>query len=266
MLKYIYRYREEVINVETVRQKFRRPEAIFAIYSAVEYLVFHLLYLFVDGYLDYSMFLIRFSACAVPVTLGAMLLRRDRSFSATVLTALSTSLTRLIFFIPFFYIEFLSISSTPGALLISLLTSLATAVLCALLSFICYLVIGALLGVYTKKLGTEPHLPMRAFDFSNPLSKAVFFIPFLAFIGNLIYEIITTVIFFRDAGSIFYIDDIVWLVAAYVYLIVSLILCCVFCSYTLNRLMMKRVKIRPEYTPLPDETLADTSDKSNEEK
>lgn len=183
------------------------------------YYVFTLLAKDFDTVYYYLYFAERFILLAIPVTAAAVMIRRCTQRSEALKLAAYVSLSRLIVFIPFFYLEYVySIYDSLEAILLSLLSSLGGAVVYFLLIFGTY----ALMRFIIDRRGGAEY-PTRMLDLSSPATFAVLVVTLIIFVINLVFEIYSTVLFFIENGTVYYIDEIVLMLMSYVFLAILLI-------------------------------------------
>ena len=206
----------------------------FVLAGIVEFLVYYLVTLFIDNFdfiYYYLYFIERFVLLVIPVMAAVTIYTRCDTRREVIKTSLYVALTRLVAFIPFFYLEYVyGIYDSIEAILLSLLSSLAGIVI----YFIVILMAYALMKHLIDKHG-EVELPSPLFDTSAPATRAIFTVSLIIFLLNLIPEIYSTVTFFIENGTIYYIDEIVLMIVSYVYLAIMLLGIHLIGVVTLNR-------------------------------
>ncbi len=194
----------------------------FILAAFVEFIIYYVFTLLAkdfDAVYYYVYFVERFILLSIPVTAAAIILRRCEKHADVLKMTAGISLTRLIVFIPFFYIEYVyGIYDSLEALLLSLLSSLAAVVI----YFLLILGVYALMRFIVSKRGGAEY-PVRMLDLSSPATLAVLAVSLVIFVINLGFEIYSTVLFFIENGTVYYIDEIVLMVVSYVFLAVLLI-------------------------------------------
>ena len=210
----------------------------FFLAGIVEFLVYYLITLFISSFdfiYYYLYFVERFVLLVIPVMAAVVVYIRCDTRREVIKTSLYIALTRLIVFIPFFYLEYVyGIYDSIEAILLSLLSSLAAVVI----YFIVILVAHALTKHMMSK-HKEIELPAPLLDTSAPATKVIFTVSLLIFLINLALEIYSTVIFFMENGTIYYINEIVLMIASYVYLAIMLLGIHLIGVVTLNRSFAK---------------------------
>ena len=194
----------------------------FILSAFAEFLIYYVLTLYVynfDIVYYYLYFVERFILLAIPVTAAAIIMRR----AASVLDALKMSgyiaLTRLIVFMPFFYIEYVyGIYDSLEAALLSLVSSLGAVVIYVLLIFAAYMLMRVII---IRRGGAE--YPVRMLDLNSPATLSVLAVTLIIFTLNLALEIYSTVLFFIENGTIYYINEIILMVLSYVFLALLLV-------------------------------------------
>ena len=190
----------------------------FTLFALLEFIVYYVIYLnatVYDTVYYYLYFAERFFLLMVPVGAGASSARENRGTSASLLLALYTSLTRLIVFVPFFYLEYVyGPYDSVEAILLSLLTSVATGAV----NFALTVGVHYLIRHIVKKRGKDPTDRIPLFNTANPYTLGIMICSLVLFSINLFMEIYTSVLFFAENGSIFFISELILLVVSYVYL------------------------------------------------
>ncbi len=194
----------------------------FIISAIAEFLIYYVLTISIRNFdliYYYLYFIERFILLAIPVTAAAITLRRATSKLDALKMSAYIALTRLVVFIPFFYLEYVyGIYDSLEAVLLSLVSSLGAVIIYAVLIFAAYMLMRF---VVDRRGGAE--YPVRIFDFSSPATLSVLTVTLIIFVLNLAFEIYSTVLFFIENGTIYYINEIVLMVLSYVFLAVLLI-------------------------------------------
>ncbi len=190
--------------------------------ALVEFLIYYVLTLFIynfDIIYYYLYFIERFILLAIPVAAAAIIIRRAASMLEALKMSAYIALTRLAAFIPFFYIEYVyGIYDSLEALLLSLLSSLGAVAVYIVLIFAAYMLMRC---VISRRGGAE--YPVRMLDLSSPATLSVLAVSLIIFVLNLAFEIYSTVLFFIENGTIYYIDEIALMIISYVFLAALLI-------------------------------------------
>ncbi|MBQ8689637.1 MAG: hypothetical protein IJ515_04660 [Clostridia bacterium] len=203
----------------------KRARAIlwFALFALAEFLIYYVLYLSVTAYdavYYYLYFAERFILLLIPVATGAIMAKKAAGTKSSLLFALYVSLTRLIPFIPFFYLEYVyGPYDSVEAILLSLLTSAVTAAVNFALTVGVFYFISHL----AKGRGGADTAKIPLFNTGNPYTLGIMICSLVIFALNLGMEIYTSVLFFAENGSVFFINELVMLVVSYVYLAVLLL-------------------------------------------
>ncbi len=188
----------------------------------VEFLIYYVLSLFVydfDIIYYYLYFIERFILLAIPVAAAAITARRARTHFDALKIVSCISLSRLVVFIPFFYIEYVyNIYDSVEAILLSLLSSLGAVVIYVIVIFLIYLLMRSIIN---RRGGAN--YPVRMLDLSSPPALAVLTVSMIIFALNLVFEVYSTVLFFIENGTVYYISEIVLMMLSYVFLAVLLI-------------------------------------------
>lgn len=207
--------------MENEKKRGKRVIPWFIGAALVEFLLYYVLSLLIydfDVIYYYLYFFERFILLAVPVVAAAIMIRRSDTWGSALKTCACISLSRLVVFIPFFYLEYVyGMFDSLEALLLSLLSSLAGVIV----YFGVTLAIYAIMKAIINKGGAKYPTPL--FDLSANATKAVFLVSLVIFIINLAFEIYSTVIFIIENGTIYYIDEIVLVFFSYVFLAVLLL-------------------------------------------
>ena len=207
--------------MENEKKRGKRVIPWFIGAALVEFLLYYVLSLLIydfDVIYYYLYFFERFILLAVPVVAAAIMIRRCGTRGEVIKTGACVSLSRLVVFIPFFYLEYVyGMFDSLEALVLSLLSSLAGVIV----YFGVTLAIYAIMKAIINKGGAKYPTPL--FDLSANATKAVFLVSLVIFIINLAFEIYSTVIFIIENGTIYYIDEIVLVFFSYVFLAVLLL-------------------------------------------
>ena len=207
--------------MENEKKRGKRVTPRFIGAALVEFLLYYVLSLLIydfDVIYYYLYFFERFILLAVPVVAAAIMIRRCGTRGEVIKTCACISLSRLVVFIPFFYLEYVyGMFDSLEALLLSLLSSLAAVIV----YFGVTLAIYAVMKVIISKGGAK--FPTPLLDLSANATKAVFLVSLVIFIINLAFEIYSTVLFIIENGTIYYIDEIVLIFFSYVFLAVLLL-------------------------------------------
>jgi hypothetical protein len=189
--------------------------------ALAEFLIYYIFTLLIhdfDVIYYYLYFAERFILLAIPVVAAAIMIRRTDGYGEAVKMGIYISLTRLVLFIPFFYLEYVyGMFDSLEALLLSLLSSVAAALVYFLMIILAYAIMRGVL----KRGGTKYPTPL--FDIGAPATRAVFLVSLLIFAINLAFEIYSTVLFIIENGTIYYVDEILLIFFSYVFLAVLLI-------------------------------------------
>ena len=194
----------------------------FALGALLEFLVYYLVSILINDFdivYYYLYFVERFLLLCVPVAAAAVIIRREKTWLGVIKASTYISLTRLIVFIPFFYIEFVyGIYDSLEAILLSLLASLAAVIIYVTVTLLAYMMMR-----YIIKSKGGASYPTPLFDLGATATKAVFSVSLVIFIINLALEIYSTVAFIIENGTIYYVDEILLVVFSYVFLAILLI-------------------------------------------
>jgi len=206
-----------------LKRLFTPSVPFFILTSLIEYIIFHLVVLFAKDFNTvyyYMVFAERLFFLTAPIIMAALTVREKKKGTALITRALTLSLPRFIFLIPFLYM--LGVTALPfnsvEAIIASLIVSAITVILHTLLVFILSLI------MRTVVLRTGGVLyPVSLLSLSSPMTRAIFLTSLGIFAINLIVEIVNTVIFVLGENGIFFISDIIYLAICYAYLALLLI-------------------------------------------
>ena len=207
--------------MENEKKRGKRVIPRFIGAALVEFLLYYVLSILIydfDVIYYYLYFFERFVLLAVPVVAAAIMIRRCGTRGEVIKTCAFISLSRLVVFIPFFYLEYVyGMFDSLEALLLSLLSSLAAVIVYFGVTLAIYAVMKAIISKGGAKF------PTPLFDLSANATKAVFLVSLVIFVINLAFEIYSTVLFIIENGTIYYIDEIVLIFFSYVFLAVLLL-------------------------------------------
>ena len=160
----------------------------------------------------------------------------DVKFIKLMPTALYLCAPTAIFGVIKYYIDFvLEHYSSIEAIIISAIISLLTLAIEALIISLMALV----LRRYLTKHGTDKnsfiHNDVPHFDIAPPAAFSVFIICFVQFSVSLIFEIISTVSFFIDIGESYRVDELIYIIMRFVFIVAMLILTHALLIFIKNR-------------------------------
>lgn len=221
-------------------QNLKRQLVFFFFFSVIEYALFHLSYVLSDTINGYALFPIRLSLSVFPVTVAAALAKDRLNFKAATLRALIISVMRFLssFLYSYMFLIFATNLRTTEALMLSPVLSIPMMLVYFLLSLGCYGLIR--LGFVIKKVDYESaraYFPFSATDFKNPISLGVLFLPLAIFAFEFITEIISTVNFFLSYGSSFRVEEIIFMVISYLFILLKLVISVFLPSLFANKML-----------------------------
>ena len=227
------------------QRNFRRQMLFFFLFSVVEYLFFHIAYLLTDAINGYALFPIRLSLSVFPVTAAVALVRDSLDFKSATLRALIISLTRFLssFLYSYMFLIFGTSVRTAEALGISPILSIGATLVYFILILIAYGFIRLAFSIKKISYGTvSGYFPFSVTDFNNPVSLGAILFPLLVFAFELVFEIIGTVSFFIDYGISFRIDELVFIVLSYLFILLKLVISALLPSLLANKILADKPK------------------------
>lgn len=208
-----------------VRRLFRRALLYLSLAYLLTYALYHVTYYVLNyEWLHYvQLFVQKATYLLIPLTASAVTLAISayRGVKEALLRAISLSLVRMIYFIPYFYM--MNYTSMWGfasseAILYALLLALGEVIISYILSALIF----ALMRFTVKKMLRSDDFPTAmdryaTLDFDNPVSVAFMVCSLLAFLYFFISEIIDTVRFFVDSSGSFYTAEIIYIIVSFVF-------------------------------------------------
>lgn len=190
--------------------------------NAAHFLTFYLLYLFLWQYdLAYyaSHFIDGLVTFALPLLGGAVIVRTQKSLKGAILSAISLSATRLVYYLLYNYLRFVNdVYDTPESIGLSLLKSAVSVVLLSLEMLLYSYVI--------KKLGKRENGcngNSGPFDLNDRCVFAIFSAALIKFALLFGYEVYTTVSYFIEVGTRYRMDEVIYMLVSYMFLFIYLI-------------------------------------------
>ncbi len=210
----------------------------FAVISLIEYLIFHLIYVITDSINEFALLPIRLSLSVFPITAAAVLIRERQSFKGALKYTALISLTR--FFFTFLYSYFFLLLGTNlrslEAISLAPISSLIMIVIYFLLILACYGIVRLVFKLKKIEYAPERYFPLRATDFKNPVSLGIVIYPLAIFATELVLEIISTVGYFLEIGSVYRSYEIIYMIFQYIFLLIQLIASVLLASLLSNKL------------------------------
>ena len=241
-------FKKEVLFLMQKHIRLKRSLIFFAIVSFIEYLIFHILYIAFDSLNEYVLLPVRLSVSLFPVLSAALVLRMHKTFKKSLLNILYLSSVRFVFSILYSYmflVLMLHVKSI-DALVIAPVAAIIMVALYALLTLLCYGLVRLVFNI--KGIAFEPrkHFPVRVTDFKNPITTGLLILPLFVFAFELVFEIISTVSFFIDYGTVYRLDEIIWMIFSYLFLLLKLILTMLATKLAANKLLEIKKKEQTE--------------------
>ena len=215
----------------------KRPFWWFFAAYALSFAFFYCAYILQDSLridfapLDYTRyFYLQALNFAAPLIAGAILLPigTKHGLAFAMKKSWILPLSTLVYSIPYYYFYYFYVTvDSLEAILFGLLNTLFDCIVFYLQSLIVYFVVRWLTRVIAKrKKGAEIGdliSESSAFDLSRPVSLAMFIAVGIKFLVMLVTEIITTVGYLVDFSDSYKIDEIVYILLSYVFLLAELV-------------------------------------------
>lgn len=225
---------EFLLNLKN-KLKSSAPFALFLIslFDFLVYYIINLLFWESDAAVYTAYYVSRFFEFALPIFAAAIMLTHAQTMKRALLSALLLSLPRLVYTIPYYYLDYVyDIYDSKEAILLSLATSAAVILFVSLKTYIFY----AVMRFFIKRAGIDaPTFPIKPFDLERPEAFGILAASLTAFLVSLGFEIYDTVVFFIEAGTRYRTSEILSIVGSYVFLIAAFILThaisCLLASY-----------------------------------
>ena len=218
----------------------KRQLLFFFAFSVIEYLIFHLIYVFTDSINSYALFPIRLSLSVFPVTAAAALAKDKLTFKAAMVRAVLISLMRTLasLLYSYMFIIYATTLRTGEAIMLSPLMAILLMLAYFLLTLACYGLIRLGFVIRGASYGAaNEHFPISVTDLKNPVSLGIAFFPLAIFTFELVSEVIGTVRFFLEYGSSIRTVEIIYLVFSYLFILIKLVISVLIPALLVNRLM-----------------------------
>ncbi len=192
----------------------------FLIASLIEYIVFHLIYLFSNDFnviYYYLIFAERFIFLLITLVTAIEVSYEGVRGGRAFLRSLILSLPRLLFLLPFLYV--MGVSAMPFDSLEAILIALPTSVIVVLINALAVLLLSFILNKLSR--GEKP-IRVRPLNLNTKCGFAIFICSLIIFGVNFIIELISTITFIAGEGGVFFISDLIYLAICYVYLAIML--------------------------------------------
>ena len=238
---------------------------VFVLANLFTYLLFHIPTLILEErfeWLEYTrMFVTKFIEFILPAVSGVILFLgyREIGIKATLIRALFLSLTRVIYLLPYYYVYYIVLAyDSVEAILSSLLvTAFGTALFFGLSLLLMYIIrvfarmknIKELTNELPANFRKKPTKEIKEdlikrselkvfdnlsadgiFDFSHCENLGIFAAVFSVFAIELVRELVDSILFIVECEGILFLDEIIYMVACYMFLLIELIvghmICC----------------------------------------
>ena len=211
----------EIVTHASKKRRAITPALLFLLLSAAEFLVFYLFILFFSAYSGYYVYFVqRTVLLTLLVAASVTVYKTAKNTGEIILHSALISATRGIFFIPFFYLEFLSnaLYDSIDAILLSLLASAVAVVIHAAIVTAVSIIIKS---VCTKRGMSENEIA-RPTDFKSPFAGTVLIISFAIAIINFLIELVTAIIFVAESNGLLFIGEAIYIVISLLFPILML--------------------------------------------
>ncbi len=198
------------------------PVSIFLLLSMIEFLLFYVFLLFFSSYSGYYVYFAqRLALLTLFVASAVTVYHTADNAGEVILHSFLISTTRCIFFLPFFYLEFLSnaLYDSIDAIALSIFASIGVTVihaagvigLCCIIKGVC------------KKRGLAKGELSSPIDFKSPFSAAVIIISLVIALINFAVELVTAIIFIIQSSGILFISEVIYIAFSLLFPIVILL-------------------------------------------
>lgn len=217
----------------------KRNLCFFAIFSLIEYLIFHIIYLS-SGVGTLALHIIRFSLTVFPPLVGVGVIRSGVCTRNNILDITYIYIARLPFFFLYIYViaHELFRMKTIEITLYAILFSLVVALIYFSLSLLVYFIIKGKL----KKRGVDADglFPIKITDFKSPVVTGLLTLPLIFFSLEFLYEVYNTVIYFLSYANDYRLAEIVYLVLQYLFILFKLVITMLLSKLLVNRVLVPR--------------------------
>ena len=226
------------------RKKLKRAATLLLLISLIDFLFYYIVTLTLGSY-DFAVYTVFFvgklTSFALPAIIAAILVFEDGNAKEKILRAAGLSLTRLVYYVPYFYLDYVyDVFDSIESICLSAATSALAALGLAAVSLLCYLIVKLIMKKFKKTEDKESLFPLPLFSIENEAALGIFMATLTLFGVSLISEIIDTVSFFIDVGSRYRAGEIVFMIGKYVFLVFSLLFTHFISCYVVNKLSEKR--------------------------
>lgn len=217
----------------------RRSLLFFTIFSLIEYLLFHAIYLY-SGIDEFALHIIRFSITVFPPLVGVGVIYGGIKTRNNIFDIAYIYIAKLPFFFLYVYVfaHELFRMTTSEIVLYAILFAVILALVYFLLSLLVYFVIR---GKMKKSgLGVDTLIPIKATDFKNPITTGLLTLPLIFFIFEFGYEIYNTVVYLISYHQDYRLLEIVYLALQYIFILLKLIVTMLLSKLLLNHVLAKK--------------------------
>ena len=217
---------------------------VFAFFSLAEFLAFYSFALVFSAYTYYYIYFAQRAFLFILLISAAVTVYKTaRGVGELILHSALISVTRGIFFIPFFYLEILSnpLYDSLESFIISLLASIVAIIihtaLVALLSLIIKLV--------CKRGNMQKNEIAAPTKFNSPFTGTVLIISFIISVINFLVELVTAIVFLVESSGILFIGEAVYIVISLLFpivLLVGIYFLSILITMLISKLLLNRSK------------------------
>ncbi len=221
-----------------MKKTLKRNLIFFAIFSIIEYLFFHAIYLTV-GVGEIAMHIIRFSITVFPPLVGIGVLKSGVNTRCNLLDMAYIYICRLPFFFLYIYVSAHELfrMTTVKIVLYAILFSLGVAIIYYLLSLLVYYIIRR--KIEKAKRDIDTLLPIKITDFKNPVVLGLLTLPLIIFAIEFGYEIYLTVTYLIRYYRDYRLTEIIYLVFQYLFILIKLMATMLLSKLLINMGLLK---------------------------
>lgn len=234
----------EELNQLSRKQRAITPTLMFLFLSVLEFVVFYLFYLFFSQYSGYYVYFVQRTVMLTLLVAGSVTVYKTaENIGEAILHSALISVTRCVFFIPFFYLEFLSnvIYDSIDALALSIFASIVATVLHTAVTTGISFIIKAV----CKKHGNIKTAIARPTDFKAAFSGTVLIISLVISMINFIVELVTAIVFVVESRGILFFSEAIYIVISLLFpilMLISIYFLSILIAIWIDKTISKKIK------------------------
>ena len=220
------------------------PIMIFFFLTVVEFIAFYLFWLFFSTYSGYYVYFVQRTFLLALLVAGSVTVYRTaKNTKQVILHSALVSIPRSIFFIPFFYLEFLSnvLYDSIDAIALSLFATVVTVILhAAATACLCFII-----KAVCAKRGVPKNEIRRPKDLKSTFCGTMLVISLVIAFINFAVELATAITFIVESNGILFISEAVYIIISLLFPIVMLVAMYflpILIAMWVNKVMLRKIK------------------------